>query len=107
MQLLPGRVAESKSLHGATRCRLLAGASAGERADRVVPRNWSLMFPNSSSACLYGRMTTNIAGEDQAEHIPWRTNYGGLLILGWLLEDLNAHLRARSGRGIAARHMAG
>lgn len=44
---------------------------------------------------LFKRITNDLGlGEDQAEHIPWRTNYGGLLILGWLLEDLNAHLRA-------------
>jgi len=44
---------------------------------------------------LFKRINNDLGlGEDQAERIPWRTNYGGLLILGWLLKDLNAHLRA-------------
>lgn len=44
---------------------------------------------------LFKRITNDLGlGDDQAERIPWRTNYGGLLILGWLLKDLYAHLRA-------------
>jgi len=44
---------------------------------------------------LFKRIADDLdLGEDQTDSIPWRTNYGGLLILGWLLEDLDAHLRA-------------
>ena len=44
---------------------------------------------------LFKRIADDLdLGEDQTDSIPWRSNYGGLLILAWLLEDLDAHLRA-------------
>jgi len=51
------------------------------------------------SAGRRGRLFARIAGDldiadaDQAS-VPWTSNYGGLLILAWILQDLPARLRA-------------
>lgn len=44
---------------------------------------------------LYDRIARDVGiDEDARLEVPWSTNYGGLLILGWLLEDFDARLSA-------------
>lgn len=108
--------AEADPAHGMA-LRLQNALVAGKRSgDTVLPGigrlDWSTTMaladvllgmvwidvPGEPHRRLFDRIADDIElGEDERRWLLWGSNYGGLLILAWLLDDLDRHLPAAIG----------